>query len=90
MTTFVQFAPTTEQAFSFSAALDGGSFQITVVWSLFGQRWYVACVGTNGTLIFYLPLIGSPDAGDINLAGGYFNVSTLVFRESSQSFEITP
>jgi hypothetical protein len=27
---------------------------------------------------------------DVNLAAGYFNTSTLVFRQSTQQFEITP
>lgn len=27
---------------------------------------------------------------DINLADGYFNMSTLIFREGSQQFEVTP
>jgi hypothetical protein len=90
MTTIVQFSPSPRQAFSFQATLDQQVYQLQVRWNTFGQRWYLQCLGTNGVLIFNLPLIGSPDNGSINLIGGYFQVSQMVFRYSTQQFEITP
>jgi hypothetical protein len=91
MTTFVPFTPQPNGApFAFSATFDGETYQVTAQWNVFGQRWYIVCVGGNNVVVFNLPLIGSPNSGDINLLAGYFLVSTLVFRVSSQNFEIGP
>ncbi len=90
MTTYVQFTPTTREPFSFQAALDGVSYTLTVRWLMFGQRFYLECAAPDGTIVFYRALIASPTDGDINLAGGYFEVSTLVFRQDTQMFEIAP
>lgn len=91
VTTFVPFTPQPNGApFSFAATFDGETYQLTAQWNVFGQRWYLVCVGGNNVVVFNLPLIGSPNNGDINLLGGYFILSTLVFRVSSQNFEIGP
>lgn len=90
MTTFVPFTPTPNGPFSFAATFDGATYQLTVLWNVFGQRWYLQCVGGNNQLVFMLPLIGSPNNGSINLLAGYFIANTLVFRVSSQNFEIGP
>ena len=163
VSTITQFTPSASQAFSFQPTLDGSLYTITVTWNLFGQRYYVNCYTTTGTLVFSLPLIGSPasipieciqwtsgiayvaltqphglpkgsvadltliqcspsvyndswaafvdgpasfqiylssDPGglqqagyvenNINLAGGYFSTSSLVYRDLSQQFEVTP
>lgn len=90
MTTFVAFQPAPGRGFSFNATLDGTSYQLAVTWNVFGQRWYLTCAGSDGTLIFHLPLIGSPNTGDINLAAGYFTTSAVVFRQDTQNFEVSP
>lgn len=90
MTTFVPFAPTPESAFAFPATLDDTTCQIFVPWNAFDRRWYLQCIGPGNVLVFSLPLIGSPDDGDINIAAGYFVESTLIFRVSTQTFEVTP
>ena len=87
---FVPFSPTPQQPFGFSATFDGQQYQVTCPWNIFGLRWYVQCVGQGNVMIFNLPLIGSPDSGDINILAGYFLTSTLVFRISTQTFEIGP
>lgn len=90
MTTFVQFTPTPQAAFAFQATLDGVTFRIEVRWNLFGQRWYLTCTDQSNNPVFHLPMIASPDEGEINIVRGYFVTSSLVFRQSSQQFEIAP
>jgi hypothetical protein len=90
MTTYVLFRPTPDEAFSFTATLDGVSYSMLVTWNVFGQRWYLSCIGTNSRLVFHMALIGSPDEYDINLLGGYFQASSLIYREYPRRFEITP
>jgi hypothetical protein len=90
MTTFVNLDPPPGKGFSFQATLDGASYTMNVTWNVFGQRWFISCLTVNGVLIFHLPVIASPNNGDINLLAGYFLTSTLVFRDSGQNFEINP
>lgn len=90
MTTYFPFTPTPQQAVTFQATLDDAPYQIVVPWNAYGKRWYVQCIDTTNVLVFNLPLIGSPDNGDINLLAGYFIASTMVFRVSTQTFEINP
>lgn len=90
MTTYVPFAPSSATGFSFSTALDGRIYQLTVWWNISGQRWYLRCNGENSSLLFCVPLIGSPSDGNINLIGPWFQVSSLVFRNDTQTFEIRP
>lgn len=163
MTTYYNFTPSAVQPFQFQPTLDGNTYNVTVTWNVYGQRWYVNVFTLNGDLVFSLPLIGSPslinlqalswangevtattavphgyaigktvaltfagsspdayngpfdamsvgpnslsyplaeDPGqatvlgtvgyNIDLAGGYFETSTLVFREASNQFEVSP
>lgn len=68
MTTYFQFTPSASQAFNFQPTLDGQQYNVTVVWSLFGQRYYVTCTTLTGALIFHLPLIGSGVGKNIQAA----------------------
>lgn len=90
MTTYVLFRPAPGDPFKFTASLDGVGYSMTVTWNVFGQRWYLSCIGVNGLVVFHMPLIGSPDEYDINLIGGYFEASQMIFREYPRRFEITP
>jgi hypothetical protein len=90
MTTYVLFRPTPDAPFDFTATLDGVGYSMRVSWNIFGQRWYLTCVGVNGLIIFHMALIGSPDEFDINLLGGYFESSAMIYREYPRRFEITP
>lgn len=87
MTTFVTYTQSPNQIFSFNAVLDGASYTLGVPWNLYGQRFYLACLNQQNTVIFNVPLIGSPDYYDINLTAGYFQ-TPIIFRESTQTFEI--
>lgn len=164
MTTFVAFQPTQTSVFQFQVTLDNVEYQCTVVWSLFGRRYYINIIDLTGNLIVSEALVGSPaglniqslswsagkvraalsvphgfkigsvidltisgctpdiyngdftcfitsptgftydlasDPGgpasalgaatyNINLVGGYFTISKMVFRESNQQFEVSP
>jgi hypothetical protein len=88
--TTIDFLPNITQAFQFQATLDGSSYNCLVTWNLAGQRFYVSCYDLSGNLVFSLPLIGSPSFYDINIAGGYFTTSTLVYRIANKQIIITP
>jgi hypothetical protein len=89
VTTFVQFAPSPLANFQFQATFDGTSYSCTCTWNYYGQRYYISVATIQGAAVYTLPLIASPDDFDINLNSGYFS-STLVFRDSTQAFEISP
>lgn len=90
MTTYVPFTPNARNPFSFPATLDGSSYTMQVTWLAAGNRWYLTCIGQGNALVFYKALIGSPDTGNINNVAGYFIANTVVFRVSTQTFEIGP
>lgn len=75
--------------FEFLATLDRNTYNVIVTWSIYGERYYVNIFDTNNNRILTIPLIGSPNDYDISLVAGYFT-STLVYREKSRQFEITP
>ncbi len=86
-TTYIQFTPSSTSNFQFQATFDGTVYTIIVTWNLFGQRYYVNVYTTTGTLVFCLPMIGSPNGYDISMTAGYF-VSKLVWRVQSGNFEV--
>lgn len=90
MTTLTQFAPTINQNFSFQPTLDGSLYTVIVTWNLFGQRWVVNIYTLTNKLVMQKPLTASPLDYDINLIAGYFTTSTLIYRESTNNFEVTP
>ena len=89
--TVIPFTPNNISAFQFQPTLDGVVYTATVTWNVSGQRWYLNLYTVGGVLVFCRALIASPDGvTGINLAFGYFLASTLVFRDSMQSFEVSP
>lgn len=88
--TIIHFSPSLKSNFQFQCTLDQQDYTCIVTWNLFGQRYYINLYDNNGVRVLTLPLISSPNWYNINLVGGYFNVSTMVFREASQNFEILP
>lgn len=84
------FTPSTVQNFAFQPTLDATQYSAVVAWSLFGQRWVLELYTLAGVLVMQKPLAGSPQDYDINLIQGYGFISTLVFREASNAFEVVP
>ena len=62
----------------------------SVPWNTFGQRFYIQVVDQSGSLVLNTPLIASTTDYPINLVGGYFSGSSLVFFDASQTFVVTP
>jgi hypothetical protein len=89
MATLVPFLPSPISAFRFSATFDDALHDCIVHWNVVGQRWYLTVVRQDGTRIVTIARVASPDNYDIDLIAGYF-ASTMVFRQSSQMFEINP
>lgn len=87
-TAYFPFAPTTSANFTFTPTLDGTEYTVLVNWSLFGNRWIINVFTLQGVLVFQKPLRTSPDGSNINMAEGYFTSTQLVYRASSDTFEV--
>ena len=90
MTTLVTFNPSATANFQFSPTLDGVSYVAVCTWNAYAPRYYISIYDTARTLIMSRPIVGSPDDYDINMLFGYFTTSKMVYRVSSNQFEITP
>lgn len=90
MTTLTQFNPQPKTPFQFNLVLDGVTYFANCPWNLYAQRYYIAIYDTSRNLIMYRPIIGSPPDYDVNLVFGYFTTSKLVYRVSTNNFEVTP
>jgi hypothetical protein len=90
MTTLTLFAPQNNQNFQFNPTLDGVTYIAICTFNIYSQRYYISIYDSSRTLITYFPIVGSPDEADINLIFGYFITSTLIYRESTGNFEVSP
>jgi hypothetical protein len=92
VTTFVAFAPNNQQSPPFSAVftLDGTQYNAAATWNVYGQRWYLTLTDQAGNLAWNGALVGSPLDADIMLAPGLFTISTLLYREATAQFEVSP
>lgn len=89
MTTYVFFQPTSAvPPFEFQATFDNQSYNVGTTWNIARQWWYINITDQTSTLVVCEPLVGSPDKYDINLIGAYFTTTTMVFRVSTNQFEI--
>ena len=61
-----------------------------MTWNITAQRWYLTLTDQNSVLVWNGALVGSPLNADIYLAPGIFTTSTLLYREDSGNFEVTP
>jgi hypothetical protein len=84
------FTPSQTQAFSFQAVLDGDPYTCVVTWSLYARRWYLTIYDSTNTAQVVTPLISSIPSFPINLVFGFFQESTLVFYDATQTFVVTP
>ena len=87
---YFPFAPNVNRNFQFAPTLDGTQYTVLVNWSLFGRRWLVNVYNLQGVRVVTKPLRTSPDDYDINMLKGYFTTSSLVYRASSDTFEVRP
>ena len=89
MTTVTQFTPSPLVPFQFQATLDGATYNCTVLWNTYGQRWYLQIADQGGNPIVLKPMVASPPDYPISLVAGYF-VSMLVYVEATQQFVVSP
>jgi hypothetical protein len=89
MTTYYNFQPLPNSPFSFTPTLDGVQYTVQIRWNVFGQRWYMFIYTLQQVLVLSRAVAGSPDDYDIPLTFGYFT-STIVFRQSTQNYEVSP
>ena len=95
MSTVTSFSPTATEPFQFQAVLTDAvlgtaTYNCTVLWNTFGQRWYLRVVDQSGNLIVNTPMVVSPPGYAISLVAGYFSGSTLIFAEDTQTFTVSP
>ena len=77
-TTVFPFTPSQTAPFQFRPTLDGQQYQATVLWNFAGQRWYLQIASLTGTLIAFVPVVGSLSAvqGSLTTTIGQ-NIATL-------------
>jgi len=92
MTTLIAFTPNNNSSppFSQTVTLDNVSYSLNAFWNISGQRWFCSLVDQSGTSIWTGALVGSSLTFDILLAPGIFQTSTLLYREDTGNFEVTP
>lgn len=83
----VAFVPSPVSPFQFQATLDGEAYTITILWNLFGQRYYVNIASVDGVRILTTAMVGSPLDYDISLTANHFTTK-LVWRPAMRQFEI--
>lgn len=88
--TVIPFAPSALANFETQVTLDGNLYTLICTFNAYGQRYYFSLYDLNQSLVLSRPIVASPDDFDIDLIRYFFTTSTMVFRGSSQSFEITP
>jgi hypothetical protein len=57
MTTLISFVPSTTAAFSFGPALNGVTYNATVTWNVFGQRYYLNLSDLSNNLILCTAIV---------------------------------
>lgn len=92
MTTYVSFSPSNSQTppFQTTVTLDSVPYALAATWNFAAQRWYMSLTDASGGNVWYGPIIGSPLGYEIYLALGIFSASTILYREDTGNFEITP
>jgi hypothetical protein len=78
MSTAVSFTPSSIQAFSFQATLAGAQYTITILWNVFGQRYYIQVADLSGNLILFRALSSSGPTiiSQLSWASGVATVTT--------------
>jgi hypothetical protein len=90
MATLTQFIPNSINPFQWLPVLDGQVYTVIVKWVLGSQRYYLLITDSFGNDVLFTPLIASPDNYNINMIGGFFSTSSLVYRKSTNNFEVSP
>jgi hypothetical protein len=62
MSTLYPFVPSQNAAFQFSPILDGATYNATVTWNQFGQRYYLNLAALDGTPVLTIAVVDCPNA----------------------------
>lgn len=84
----IPFKPNGSEPFSFQATVGGAKLFGTVPYNQYANRYYLKLTDGQGRDVCFVPLIGSSDDFDINLALPC-SPGTLIYRVSSNQFEAT-
>ena len=57
----IPFPQTIGQNLTFNPVLNGNTYQVTITWNIFGQRWYFDLYDLSGVLIVCRALVSSDD-----------------------------
>lgn len=71
------FQPSVTAPFQFQPTLDGALYLATVLWNLFGQRWYLTLQDQAGSTVFTQPLVPSQVGVQISTASWDFNAQAV-------------
>lgn len=82
MTTYFPFTPSNLSTPQFLPTFDGQQYQVNIVWSLFGQRYYVMCRALDGALIYNQALVESTPGLPIQAMA--WNIQTKTVNGSTQ------
>jgi hypothetical protein len=79
--TFTNFTPSVSAVppFQFSAVFDGNTYNVSLTWLVFGQRWYFTVSDLFGNLVVYAAVIGSSVGAEIAAASwsnGFVTIET--------------
>jgi Domain of unknown function (DUF6983) len=61
----IPFPQTIGQNLTFNPVLDGNTYQVTITWNIFGNRWYFNLYNLNGALVTCRALVSSDDQHSI-------------------------
>lgn len=73
----IAFVPQATSIFQQQVSLDGSQYTLTILWSLFGARYYVQITDQTGVLVVYRPLIGSPLGYNLSAVTSANNIVTV-------------
>lgn len=75
--TIYPFAQTVGANFTFNPILNGKTYQATVTWNVFGQRWYMNINDLAGNLIIATAVVSSDDQKAIESISWAYGVVTV-------------
>ena len=92
MTTLIAFTPNASLTppWTYVFTLDQAPVTAAALWNVTAQRWYLQLTDQNANILWMGALVGSPLDSDIVLAPGIFSTSTILYREDTGNFEVTP
>ena len=72
------FIPSASSPPQFTPTFDGEQYSVSVVWGLFGQRYFIKCIDMNGNQVYYQPLLESNPG--VPIQGLAWNALEMVVR----------